>query len=350
MTVQEAFELLGVDPYASEEVITKAFRKESKKVHPDLNPEEANEKQALLNKAHEIAEAFMKVRFSIIPIEQVGSTLNAIEKDMRLSNYREETRSYIRKLQIKTSSPIHRLKYMLWAFAGLCAFLTFMGKESLSELTKYPQYAGYVKVMILISGCGALFTQLLLDNIKNKLEYLNDSFQDKQFCAGELSRCLNYENIKTADRIDFYQNIRMRPSEVPRLPGFTGIVPKQERIKIMLLKAKETGLIEIVQSKEIRPGDMDKIVLNFNPADFGQKKEPEEIKKRQPRTIGELKTDVKLYTSGTVIFGIVTAAIIIIYKSYWAFAPGFFLLIYGTNFLIAKSEIREKLKSGTEED
>ena len=52
---RDPYSVLGVSPDASDEEITKAYRKLAKKYHPDLNPgdEEAAKHRAEVNEAYE---------------------------------------------------------------------------------------------------------------------------------------------------------------------------------------------------------------------------------------------------------------------------------------------------------
>jgi len=339
MTVTEAFEILKIGIDSSEEEIKKAFHKLCLKVHPDRDPSKNdNEPQKELNEARDVALAYLKVKHSIVPVGVSNSVITSLEKKFTLAEYREETTSYLKKLEARKTISVRQVKYLIWILTAILGFITFLGKEVFPKFNLPIDVQSQLKILTVFAGCIALYFQLMQDNIKNKLEVLTDYFHDKQNCIISLSTALGFEKITSFNSNRLYDG-QNDPSNFI-LYVFFGRITHYERMKILLLKSKENGLIEQNKTEEIKPETLNLYQLKFNPADFG---DVSQIKKKEPKpkTADEAKSEFQTGLVVSLVFSVGTACIIYFFKSYWAFLPGTISLF---GFLAAITEYFEYLK------
>jgi hypothetical protein len=195
-----------------------------------------------------------------------------------------------------------------------------------------------LKILPLVTGCFALLFQLVLDGIKNNLELINESFEDKHYCALKLSEYLGFRTQTNFHVNNLDRNFSNGDNSLSTM--LSGNITRRERIKILILKAKENNLIEPVNAKEINPNSLNEYKLNFNPADFGYESEKTELK---VRTAEEIKRSIKSGYIMSVIFAVITVLVIYFFKSYWSILPGVFSLA-GILMSVEESKELKKLK------
>ncbi|MCX6251776.1 MAG: J domain-containing protein [Bacteroidetes bacterium] len=365
MTLNEAFEILKIDSEATEKEIKKAFHTLSLLYHTDRQPShQDDEAQKKLNEAHEIAVAYRKWGHSLVPINVAKSISESIDTSLALIKYKSETETYIKKLETRKTIKVKEVKNILWIITGVFAIITYLGKELFPHINILTSFLSHLnltsegraalinelKLIPIFTAGLALYFQLMQEKIKNKIEALNDKYQDKGICAEKLAELLEYSSLTifNSEKLKFKNNEK---KDSPIVLLLFGKITSEERLKILILKAKENGLIEPENSKVIKPESLYNYKIKFNPADFGSVKNDvteekindlkvETIKVRFDKTkektstlktIKELKSDVKGSAGALILFLIITFCVIFFSVGYWkliAILPGFFSLVF----------------------
>lgn len=335
MTIEEAYQILKIDLSADDEEIRKAYHDLSLLYHPDITGEESSEQQAKLNEAYRIVIDFQKAKYlSVIP-KHIESSLQQINKNFELAQFREDTNSYVKKIKVIKLSKIQQINYVLWGVTAVCGIFGFLSKEILPFFSFLKAGDPIFKMMTLCFGFTALFAQFIRETIKNKIDLITENYRDKHTAAFELSRILNFETMDSFDATSVRLN--RRSEDLPPLMPFGGLT-RYEQTKILILKAKENGLIEPFETSFLKPEDINKYKLKFDPADFKQFEEVEEPAK--PLTEKDLKQQILGFGLASITCLGICGSIIYFLQSYWAVLPGFFTLVFGAITISSRSDFK----------
>ncbi len=338
MTIEEAYKFLEADYSATEDQLKKNFHELSLKNHPDLNEQNTDEFQKLLNEAYDVAVTSCKTRSSNLISLAVENSLSQLNRNYELIHYRGEADSFIKKIYTTKIARTRPVSYMLWLCTAILGIVAFFGKEIFPTLTVSPTMQNNAKLFTAIIGLSALIFQFLRDNIKNRIETISSELQDKKVAALELSKLLNFKNLETFDSTSLV--IGNEDSEAPTSTMFFGL-NANERVKLIVLKSKEHGLIEPVKSSFLTPNSMDLYIIKFKPAEFIVLNTSlrQEIIRTEKDIINDTRIGLVLFTVGFIS----TVLIIYFLKSYWAILSGFFTIGGFILWLNSKSEFKDKL-------
>jgi hypothetical protein len=335
MTVQQAFSILNIGPSSDEEQVKQAFHELSLIHHPDVSGQTTDEKQQHLNEAYKVALKALKNKQVVKLPAIIDNSLKQVTLTILRTEFREETRSYVKKItkhKLNRSKPI---AYTLWAFAAVAGLLGFVGKEIIPEFALSKTTLESAKIVTVVIGAYALIFQFMRDNLSNRIERLSEDYNDKRIVAFELSKLLKFQAVKV---FDFSKLLNSKEGDFQSIRiAILGSVSAYERTKLLILKAKEIGLIEPNQPDFVNPDTIDKYNLKFNPADFGIYEEPEPPK---ARTADEIKSEIKNSIITGAIFLIGTGLIIFFYKSLWSILTGVITLAAFASIVTLKQELK----------
>lgn len=335
MTIEEAFALLKIDPSANEEQIKKAFHDLSLLNHPDISGQESGEAQQNINEAYAVTTEFVKIKAVAVIPSAMENTLQRMNDNIMRSEFRADTQFYIKKITTLNLNRNRPIVYSLWVITALLGLLGFVGKEIIPEIPLSKMTLQYMKIGTVLTGLYALVFQFMRENIKNRIEMLSEDFHDKRIAAFELAKLLNFESVNT---YDFSQMLNKEGQGMPSaMLTMFGKISFSERTRLLILKAKEIGLIEPVQNEFIDLQTIDQYRLKFNPVDFGVfEKKPEPLTQK---TVEEIKKDMVGAAILTIILLIGTGLIIFFFRSLWAILPGSTAFGAIVNFFSLRSDL-----------
>lgn len=103
LTVNEAAQLLGINPYSfTEKELLIRYRSAAKKCHPDLRPNDEENTMYLVNEAHEILKKYLKGA-----TEKFTTTESSSKK---CDPYKEKIEEYGRKFDLSYSDAVYRYR------------------------------------------------------------------------------------------------------------------------------------------------------------------------------------------------------------------------------------------------
>lgn len=343
MNTTDAFKELQIPTDSNEQQIKKAHKKLSKKNHPDISDDKDGVNQQKLNQAREIALKSVKsISLAKIP-KELQKTFSQLEKSFERAQYSNDTQAFVKKIITKRLNRLRPINYTVWFLTAILGLVSFLGKEVLPTFPLTEEAAKIVKLLTVYCVAMVLLLQFAKENIKQKIDLIKEELQDKQFCATEISRLLGFQDIKEFNIDDL---LPFREKIQSDMPGFLiGKIRMDERIKLTILKAKENGLIELQETKIIKPGSFDKYILKFNPQDFDVFERLPEERIRIPKTIEELRFDFKTNLGLSVFFVITTAVVFYFFGKLWMILPAFFAFVSIANVLISISEIKRLKKN-----
>ena len=206
MTVEEAFKTLSLSIEASEEEIKEAHRALSKIHHPDVQTGD-NDTQANLNAAYELDCAYEKVRNAVLHIKP-SEFLEQINKAIAAQTPSTNANELARIIEKRNTTTLQRIKVLAWGIGGMNAAIAIAGKDFL-RLFLTEQVATDVQPLLTIIAvtCGgvALFFQLLITRVQNKIDFFLEDISDKRKCASKLAEALRFQDVETVQEDDLFR-------------------------------------------------------------------------------------------------------------------------------------------------
>lgn len=326
MTVNEAFDALKLELQASEKEIQRSFRTLSKKAHPDKSRVRETAEQVRLNEARDVALAYVKVRHALVPLEVANSAISVWEKKVMQQGYKEDAEAFVRKLESRKTVRIRQLRNFVWLTAAVLGGVVFFGKEIFPLFPLAEDVQMTLKLgTVAFAGLSVLYMQLIQDRLKKGIEALEEDYQDPEECARSLARALGFKKVSSFDFNRIRDSDGQKHHDDLRL-ALTGGISHRDRMKVLLLKAKENGLIEPVKKTEMKPNRLNLYDLKFDPSDFDEGA-PLDSPSRVLTPIEAAKEGIAAGASITVTFGIVSALVTYFFSIYWALIPEFFVLM-----------------------
>jgi hypothetical protein len=333
MNIDEAFKTLSLPIEASEEEIKEAHRALSKIHHPDVQTGD-NDTQANLNAAYEMACAYAKVRNAVLPIKP-SEFLEQIYKAIAAQVPSTNANELARIVEKSNTTTLQRIKMFAWGIGGMNAAIAIAGKDFL-RLFLTEQVATEVQplltVIAFICGGVALFFQLLVTRIQNRIDFFLEDISDKRKCATKLAEALHFQDVEIVQEGDLFKKAdlpssKREPSDpfepFHKVRGY--VIPDLDRkLKTVLLtKSKEHGLIELIPQEEIRPDYIETYRLRFQPSLFKKKEESIERVPEQPSQ--PLKpSELIPFWIATILLGSLTAYLYLSIGSNWSILSGIF--------------------------
>ncbi len=329
MTVDQAFQLLGIPVNSDEAAIAKAYYELSQLHHPD-KPGGDGDRQAEINQAHEIALAAAGEDRALVLIRNTQA-LNEVKALVLAEQAARKATEHVATAKRRGVGPLHRMKTIAWLAGGVTAIVAFIPDKILPLLPKDQQdlmkpMFGMTTAMLAIVGG---FFQFRATRLSNQIDAFADELDDPRGCAQALASILHYEDVAVVDES------RIRPADIHHSPwnpidllqGMVsrGISYEVERERLIQLKALQHGLISAIPVEVIMPNSVPTFKVNFQPSSFRRKPaEPPAPPKPMPKREAMLETLV----GGTGLVGLISLAVYLgaFRHSWWAVAPGFFSL------------------------
>jgi hypothetical protein len=160
MDIEQAFKVLGLSPNSSLDEISQAYHKKSLDLHPDVAGGDQKE-QVELNQAHEMAEAYAKIRNAVIPIS-TNDLILRITRALSIPQYLETAETMGRRIAKKKTQSLQLVKQFSWIIGSISAFVAFFWKDLLpiTSLDKVaPELDSALKIIAVMFGLMGLISQ-----------------------------------------------------------------------------------------------------------------------------------------------------------------------------------------------
>jgi hypothetical protein len=330
MTVEQAFQVLGIAADSDEAAVTKAYHELSELHHPDKVGGDGD-RQAEINEAHEIALAAAGESRALVLIRNTQA-LNEVKALVLSEQAARKATEQVATAKRRGVGPLHRMKTISWLAGGAAAVAAFIPDKILPLMPKDQQdlwkpMFGMTTAMLAILGG---FFQFRATRLSNQIDAFSDELDDPRGCAQALASILHYEDVAVVDES------RIRPADAhhhpPRNPLdlLQGVVLPRfsyeiERERIIQLKAIQHGLLTAIPVEVVTPNSVPTFKVNFQPSSFRRvSPEPPAAAKPMRKEEAILQT----FVGAIGLVGLIGLAVYLgeFRRSWWAVAPGFFSL------------------------
>jgi len=345
MTVERAFEILGLSSDADDGALRKAYHKLSFVNHPDM-PSGDPRRQAELNEAYEIASAAVTGRNALVSA-RLGRSIQNFEKAIESQHAGQRANEEAQRLVRGSVRQLQSWKNAILMGGLASAALAAFGKDLVPWLlsNKDPaQQAALQPVLIAIVGvCGlmAAFLQLSVKRIEDRVEAFVQEVSDPRKCAAELARVLDYEDVNVVDE----DRIISASIKVPLVFALREVTlqrslpsaARDEWFRVLVLKAIEHGLLVPIKPERVTPAMVVQYNVAFEPSRFRLPPPPPPI----PRLPKDARSDAILFAGMFLVFVSATLALALLKHTLWSILPGFFSFGGLMGFIASVAEMRE---------
>ncbi|WP_033838834.1 J domain-containing protein [Mesorhizobium loti] len=255
LDIKKAMQLLGVSDATPMPEVTKAFRKLSKKHHPDVSGD--GEVQSLLNQAHKLLSEHHANR-AIIPTavqdlaEVVARNNQVIEQtavaQRRALEGQEAKRSadeLTRKIATRVTRPFQLVKYMAFLGTAMAGAIGWLGGEAMQLDAQGfgPEQLHTYKMIAISFGALSAILQFLVSDYNHRVGAFTESLGDEEVCIEELNR------FGLSKREFVIQDLSPQIASRGDLFGGDPLlrwlrINSSERLRLTLFKALELGILE----------------------------------------------------------------------------------------------------------
>lgn len=263
---KKAFKLLGLPTTASSEEINRAFKRLTKKTHPDT-AYGSTSAQAKLNRAKEIALAYAEINSSALTLISSNELSKIIDKAVsRLPNDFSRNSAHTR-LKRQTDH-IKIFQWMSWLIGG-CAGLIALIDGNIGGL--FPISSEQEKIIkpllalfTLVFGLAGFVLQFFIRIIETRLDRFLDSISDIKICAEKLARLLNYKDHASIDK----GMLRCKSNEGNSTVNTRILHYIGDESTIVFEKSLELGLLRLEEADDIGPDHQATYSVTFKPSRF----------------------------------------------------------------------------------
>ena len=172
-----------------------------------------------------------------------------------------------------------------------------------------------------MAGAIAAALQFFVQLIEQRLQNFADRIEDVRECADEISKILDYEELTvvTEDRLTRPTGSDKKQNDPFMLVAFR----QHERVKLLVPKAIEHGLLERLQIEKVNPKKGNEFKLTFNPVDF----KPDETHTKHEASELTVRDSAMMFAVGSAFaFGLVALTVHLKNGGHtgWAILPGVF--------------------------
>ncbi len=197
-----SFEMLGISADATENEVKSAFRRLSNQLHPDKENGD-NDKQVELNKAYEIAKQAVESGTSLILIETALALENSNQALILQQEY-QKTNLLVGQIKRNGTSGIRSLRDFALVI-GLISGAMALAKTNLLSISLDQNIKDSLGVVAFVFGFFALFLQFLFTSAKNRIDDYLEYISDKNNCAQELARHLEYNDMEQFSENEYFK-------------------------------------------------------------------------------------------------------------------------------------------------
>ena len=254
--IEAAFLKLGIDPSATDEEVKAAYRKLSKKYHPDTGNEKADD-QKKLNEAYELALQVSKSGTGLMLTETFRSLeeISRFEKSQRARNDLNRIAERQQRERASSYKNYRNISVGIAAFAALIALAGSSLFPSLEDINKdlYKQLKPVLGIVTFIAGAIAVVFQNKATTSQHKIDDYLEYISDIKHCAKELAGFLEYKDLTFFDEHKILK-LNRRNTE----PNYKD----RRNIKLLILKAQDHGLIERIEDDNLTPSTIAKYQIS----------------------------------------------------------------------------------------
>lgn len=245
LTVEEAFEALGISQTSNADEIRSAFRELSKHRHPDV-PEGSHDQQAKLNRAYETALAYSNGG-QLVVIE-MKKALQIVERNIARQEASQEILTFAAITANHRTRPLQRVKYLALILAGIAGFLGFI-----TDLPGTPP--DLIQLMkegaVLFAGVGGIL-QYFIQYQNQLIDEFKESISEEENCVVKL-RILGVTANQTFTLDDILERMGVLRNDghdlvarhIIRVTRDVFRLRPSEMAKMAVLKGVENGILEI---------------------------------------------------------------------------------------------------------
>jgi len=224
------------------------------------------------------------------------------------------------------SSPLRTIRTMTWVMGGISGVLVLIA-DRLPDITRFlgqdpnldAMTETFFAVSAVILGAAGFVLQMIAERVDRVVDTYLAELDDYRFCAAELAKHLEYKDVATFTEASFAKDSATDTSS-SLLLGFGGRGSKL--IPLVLLKAREHGLIDIARPLEVTPDSVAEFTVKFRPSAFAPKAQPPP----PPPTTADALPPLIVGVAGFILFLTVTVYLVLIGRYFWALLPGFLAL------------------------
>jgi len=317
MSVEEAFQILGLSPDADVEDVKAVYRRLSKEHHPNKGGD--TNAQSELNEARTVALDSIVGHKALVALDEMGRSIQEWQRAMLADRAGRQANDTARAIRRRRVRPLLQMKYFAWVVGLIAAAFALVSETLLPFL---PAEVARLSLMFgLPFGLFGGAFQLMIRGFEHRLESFMEDLTDPRTCAFELARALDYRDtpLVLEDEIHAKSSSDMAVSSFPFSPKVSQI----ERRRLLILKSLEHGLLESLSAEKITLDAPVQYKLSFKPSRF---RPPPEQQTAPTRAASKKEARFVILVGGTLfaIFAAPTLYLGVVQETLWSIAPGVF--------------------------
>ncbi len=317
MSIEKAFEVLGLPMEADSAALKKAYRKCAMLSHPD-KATGSEEKMKEIQEARKLVAAFISGKNAIVPLTN-KHTIQRFDESLIKDRAARQANESARVSTRRRVKPFQRLKYLAWGTGLISAGIVWFSDNIFAQfLTQVPEEEQWIYKLVLAIPAlifvtiGAIL-HIIAQGIEYKTQLFLDELGDLKTCAARLSQAIGYRDIK------LLQEEKIGTDKLNCEQGHSGNIRVIDQRRLLLLKSVEHGLLVPVVPREILPVTTKQYKVTFKPSAF--KPRDQETETEGVFSDTDASSMIVAGAVSSLLFGIPT---LLVQKKYgwWALIPG----------------------------